>query len=192
MTDIIKLPYEETALEGIISAKTLDFHYGKHYAGYVTNLNKLIEGTALADKDLAYIVKNSEGATYNNAAQSWNHAFYFQQFTAPHQSEPVGALAEAIKKQWRDFETFKQKFSEAAVGLFGAGWAWLSKDSKGELVITQESNAGNPMLKNLTPIMTFDVWEHAYYLDYQNKRADHVAALWKIINWETIDARYCK
>jgi len=185
-----QLPYAPNALEPVITEKTINFHYGKHHQTYVNNLNGLIKGTPLENEDLETIIKKSEGATFNNAAQVWNHTFYFFQFTPNGGGEPKGKLAEAINKQWGSFEKFKEEFNLAATGLFGSGWAWLVAHADGKLEITKESNAGNPMTKNLKPILTFDVWEHAYYLDYQNRRPDYLKEIWKILDWNIISDRY--
>jgi len=186
----ITLPYNNEALQSVISEQTINFHFGKHYQTYVANLNKLIAGTPFENASLIDIVKKSEGAVFNNAAQAWNHEFYFEQFTPPFSSAPVKELAKAIDMQWGSFENFKKEFSDAAITVFGSGWAWLVKDANNNLSILKESNAGTPLTKGLTPILTFDVWEHAYYLDYQNRRADHIAALWNILNWDILEARF--
>jgi len=189
--ELSNLPYADNALEPIISKNTIGFHHGKHHKTYVDNLNKLIGGTEYENMTLEEIIVNSNGAIFNNAAQVWNHTFYFASFKAEaREGVPSGVLADAITKKFGSFENFKKEFSDAAVTLFGAGWAWLVKDSEGNLSIVKESNAGNPLTQKLTPILTFDVWEHAYYLDYQNRRADHIAALWSIIDWEVVSKRY--
>ena len=189
--ELINLPYADNALEPIVSKNTIEFHHGKHHKAYVDNLNRLIERTAYETMTLEEIIVNSNGAIFNNAAQVWNHAFYFTSFKADaNEGTPSGALASAINKSFGSFESFKKEFSDAAVTLFGAGWAWLVKDEEGNLSILKESNAGNPLTQKLTPILTFDVWEHAYYLDYQNRRADHIAALWNIIDWDVVSKRY--
>ena len=184
------LPYAQNALEPAISAKTIELHYGKHHLTYVNNLNKLIEGTAFEGKTLEEIVKTSEGGIFNNAAQIWNHTFYFLSFSPHGGGAPQGALAEAINAAFGSFEAFKTQFAEAAVSVFGSGWAWLAKDSTGKLQIVKESNAGTPLTKGMTPLLTFDVWEHAYYIDYQNRRADHINALWNIVDWKVIESRF--
>ena len=189
--ELSNLPYADNALEPIISKNTIGFHHGKHHKTYVDNLNKLIGGTEYENMTLEEIIVNSNGAIFNNAAQVWNHTFYFTSFKADtKEGAPLGALADAINKKFGSFENFKKEFSDAAVTLFGAGWAWLVKDSEGNLSIVKESNAGNPLTQKFTPILTFDVWEHAYYLDYQNRRADHIAALWSIIDWEVVSKQY--
>ena len=185
------LPYAIDALEPVISKQTLEFHHGKHLAGYVNNLNGLLEGSPLAGLPLEEIVCKSSGGILNNAGQILNHELYFGQFCAPKDGNaPTGKLAEAIVRDYESFEAFKEAFQKAGATLFGSGWAWLSADQDGKLVITQETNAANPVQKGLQPLLTFDVWEHAYYLDYQNRRPDHLAALWGIIDWETIGKRY--
>ena len=187
----IQLPYETTALEPVISAQTLSFHHGKHLQTYVDNLNKLLPGSGMEDLPLEEIVKKSTGAIFNNAGQVLNHNLYFTQFT-PKGSEPMGKIKAQIEKQWGSVDAFKAEFEAKGVGLFGSGWVWLSAQEDGTLVITQEPNAGNPVTKGLKPLLTFDVWEHAYYLDYQNRRAAHLQALWQIVNWEEIEARYTR
>jgi Fe-Mn family superoxide dismutase len=186
----ITLPYANSVLNPTISEQTINFHFGKHYHTYVTNLNKLIAGTPFEKENLIDIVKKSEGAIFNNASQAWNHEFYFEQFTPPFIPSPAKELLKQIENQWGSFENFKKEFSEAAISLFGSGWAWLAKDNDNKLQILKESNAGTPLTKGLTPLLTFDVWEHAYYLDYQNRRADYVAALWNIINWKLVEKRF--
>ena len=188
---LMVLPYAIDALEPVISKQTLEFHHGKHLAGYVNNLNGLLEGSPLAGLPLEEIVCKSSGGILNNAGQILNHELYFGQFCAPKDGNaPTGKLAEAIVRDYESFEAFKEAFQKAGATLFGSGWAWLSADQDGKLVITQETNAANPVQKGLQPLLTFDVWEHAYYLDYQNRRPDHLAALWGIIDWETIGKRY--
>lgn len=184
------LPYSTTALEPVISRKTIEYHYGKHEKAYIDNLNRLIEGTEYADMALEKIIRTSDGALFNNASQAWNHIFYFFQFAPNGLKEPAGKLREKIDQQFGDFENFKKKFEEAGASIFGSGWVWLSADEKGELYITQGKNAENPMTSGLRPILVFDVWEHAYYLDYQNLRADYLKRLWEIVDWDVIDIRY--
>lgn len=189
--ELMALPYSEDALEPVISKETIGFHHGKHLLAYVNNLNGLLEGSPLAELSLEEIVLKSEGGMLNNAGQILNHELYFQQFAAPKgDNKPVGKLAEAIEKQFGSFEAFKEEFQKKGATLFGSGWVWLSADKDGKLVITQETNAANPIQKGMKPLLTFDVWEHAYYLDYQNRRPDHLSALWQIINWEEIGRRY--
>lgn len=188
--ELPKLPYATNALEPVISQQTIELHYGKHLQTYITNLNKLIEGTKFENADLETIVKESDGAIFNNAGQTLNHNIYFLSFKPQGGGEPKGKLAEAINKQWGSFENFQKEFNDAATAVFGSGWAWLSKDNSGQLHITKEANAGNPITQGYTPILGFDVWEHAYYLDYQNRRADHLKEIWKIIDWDAVSARY--
>ena len=185
------LPYAEDALEPVISRQTISFHYGKHLQTYVNNLNALLEGSPLAGQPLEDIVKQAEGGMLNNAGQILNHNLYFGQFTAPRTDNcPTGTLAAAIDKQFGSFDAFRDEFQKKGTALFGSGWVWLSADADGNLVITQETNASNPVLHGLKPLLTFDVWEHAYYLDYQNRRADHLSALWQIVDWEVVARRY--
>lgn len=185
-----QLPYATDALEPAISRRTVDFHYGKHEKAYIDNLNNLIEGTEFADLPLEEIIHDAKGPLFNNASQAWNHIFYFFSFSPDGGGEPEGELREAIDRDFGSFENFKKEFVDAGVKLFGSGWVWLSRDNDGKLFITQEGNAGNPITKGLTPILTFDVWEHAYYLDYQNRRADALNALWDIIDWPIVEGRY--
>ena len=190
---LMALPYSPEALEPVISKETIAFHHGKHLAGYVSNLNALLEGSPLAGLSLEEIVLKAEGGMLNNAGQILNHELYFGQFCASKaENKPVGKLAEAIVRDFGSFETFKEEFQKKGATLFGSGWVWLSADKDGKLVITQEANAANPIQKGLKPLLTFDVWEHAYYLDYQNRRPDHLAALWQIINWEVVESRLSK
>ncbi|MBO4892577.1 MAG: superoxide dismutase [Prevotella sp.] len=191
--ELMALPYASEALEPVISKETIAFHHGKHLAGYVNNLNGLLEGSPLADLSLEEIVLKAEGGMLNNAGQILNHELYFGQFAPPKaDNKPIGKVAEAIGKQFAGFEAFKDEFQKKGATLFGSGWVWLSADKNGELVITQEANAANPIQKGLKPLLTFDVWEHAYYLDYQNRRPDHLAALWQIVDWEVVERRYNK
>jgi len=185
-----ELPYAHNALEPIITEKTISFHYGKHHLTYVNNLNGLVEGTEFADAELDAIVKKSDGPMFNNAAQIWNHNFYFLSLTPIKGSQPSESLTKAINAAFGSLEEFKKQFNQAAISVFGAGWAWLVKDAEGKLSISKESNAGNPITRGLVPLLTFDVWEHAYYIDYQNRRADYVAALWDIVDWNVVSARY--
>ncbi len=184
------LPYASDALEPVISKKTIEYHYGKHHQAYVNNLNNLIAGTEFENADLETIIKKSEGGIFNNAAQVWNHTFYFTSFSPNGGGEPTGALADTITKAFGSFDAFKEAFNKAAATLFGSGWAWLVKDASGELKIVQTSNAANPMTEGLTPVLTCDVWEHAYYLDYQNVRPDYIANFWKLIDWSVVSERY--
>ena len=191
--ELMALPYAPEALEPVISKQTMEFHYGKHLAGYVNNLNGLLEESPLAGLPLEEIVCKATGGIQNNAGQILNHNLYFGQFAAPKaDNRPVGKLAEAIKRDFGTFEAFKDEFQKKGATLFGSGWVWLSADKDGKLIITQETNAANPIQKGLKSLLTFDVWEHAYYLDYQNRRPDHLAALWQIIDWNVIENRYSK
>lgn len=185
-----QLPYEPDALEPAISARTVDFHYGKHEKAYIENLNRLIKGTEFEDLELEEVIARAKGPLFNNASQAWNHIFYFFSFSPEGAREPSGRLREAIDRDFGSFENFKEAFVDAGVGLFGSGWVWLSRDDKGKLFITQGPNAGNPITEGLTPLLCFDVWEHAYYLDYQNRRADALRKLWDIVDWDIIDNRY--
>ena len=185
-----QLPYAEDALEPVISRRTIAFHSGKHEHAYIDNLNKLIEGTEFAELPLEDVIHDAKGPLFNNASQAWNHIFYFFSFSPDGGGEPEGDLRKAIDRDFGSFENFKKEFVDAGTKLFGSGWVWLSRDNSGRLFITQEGNAGNPITDGLTPILTFDVWEHAYYLDYQNRRADALNALWDIIDWPIVEARY--
>lgn len=184
------LPYEHGALAPVISRSTIDFHYGKHLQTYIDNLNKLIEGTPLEQAGLETIVKSADGAVFNNAAQTWNHTFYFNTFSPLARQKPGGKLLQALEKTWGSFEEFKKEFVTQGAAIFGSGWVWLAQTPENELVILKESNAGNPLTHDYTPLLGIDVWEHSYYLDYQNRRADHLQALWKIIDWNVIETRY--
>jgi Fe-Mn family superoxide dismutase len=189
--ELMVLPYAPESLEPVISKKTLEFHHGKHLAGYVNNLNVLLKESPLAGLSLEEIVCKADGGILNNAGQILNHNLYFGQFCAPKADNmPVGELAAAIVRDFGSFEAFKEDFQKKGATLFGSGWVWLSADKAGKLIITQETNAANPIQKGLKPLLTFDVWEHAYYLDYQNRRPDHLAALWQIIDWEVVGNRY--
>lgn len=188
--ELVKLPYETNALEPVISKQTIELHHGKHLQAYVNNLNNLIPGTKFENADIETIIRESDGAIFNNAGQVLNHDLYFTQFSPKGGGEPTGKLGEAINATWGSFEKFKSEFEAAGVSLFGSGWAWLAKDKEGKLVITKEANGSNPVKHGLTPILGFDVWEHSYYLDYQNRRADHLKALWQIIDWDVVGKRY--
>lgn len=189
--DMPRLPYAEDALEPVISKQTINFHYGKHLQNYVNTTNSLVEGTALEGKPVEEIVKSApEGPVYNNAGQTLNHSLYFLQFMPQaDNNEPKGRVADAINAAFGSFGEFKERFTKAAATLFGSGWAWLSQDRDGRLVITQEANGDNPLRGGLNPLLGIDVWEHAYYLDFQNRRADHLAEIWSIINWEVVEDR---
>ena len=188
--NLIPLPYEANALEPVISKETIGFHHGKHLQTYVNNLNAAIEGTPYENMSLEEIVKTADGGVFNNAGQIMNHNHYFQQFRAPRPDNlPTGEIAMAINRQFGSFDAFKEEFEKKGASLFGSGWVWLSMDNDGKLVITQETNAGNPVRKGLKPLLTFDVWEHAYYLDYQNRRAAYLSSLWQIVDWDFVNGR---
>ncbi|MDE7381391.1 MAG: superoxide dismutase [Muribaculaceae bacterium] len=184
------LPYSPDALEPVISKETIHFHYGKHEKGYIDNLNSLIEGTQYEEMPIEEIIVNSEGKLFNNASQTWNHIFYFYQFSPEGNKEPKGELKFKIEEQFGSIEEFKKKFEEAGTTLFGSGWVWLAADENNTLFIIQGKDADNPLTKGLRPILVFDVWEHAYYLDYQNQRGDYLKKLWDIIDWEIIERRF--
>ena len=189
MFKLTDLPYAPDALEPVISARTLEFHHGKHLKGYVDKLNELIAGTPFEGQPLEEIIRKSEGAVFNNAGQILNHEMYFEQFSAT-PSAPAGALAAKITEQWGSIDAFKAEFAAKGAGVFGSGWVWLAADAQGRLQILQESGAGNPVARGLRPILTFDVWEHAYYLDWQNRRPAYLEALWKILDWKVVEKRY--
>ena len=184
------LPYAKDALEPYISAQTLEFHHGKHHQAYVNNLNNLIPGTEFENADLETIVKKSSGGIFNNAAQVYNHTFYFEQFSSQASTEPSGTLKKAIEAAFGSLEAFKEQFNKAAATLFGSGWAWLVKDAAGKLSIVQTGNAGCPITDGLTPLLTCDVWEHAYYLDKQNLRPRYIEDFWKVLDWKVIEQRF--
>ncbi|HKJ77953.1 MAG TPA: superoxide dismutase [Prolixibacteraceae bacterium] len=189
--ELPKLPYEKDALEPYISAKTLEYHHGKHHQAYVNKVNGMIEGTEYENASLEEIIKKTDGGIFNNGAQVWNHTFYFEQFKPEeHCEKPKDDLMKAIEGKFGSFDKFKEEFTEAATGLFGSGWAWLVKDENGELEIVQTSNAGNPIRINKTPLLTCDVWEHAYYLDKQNARPKYVEDFWKIVDWKVVWERF--
>ncbi len=187
-----KLPYSSEALEPHISQKTIEIHYGKHHQTYVNKLNDLITDSAYEEFSLEDIIKESEGAIFNNAAQVYNHTFYWESFSPDGGGKPGGELLDAIETKYGSFEQFKDDFSHAAITLFGSGWAWFVKKQDGSLDIVQKSNAENPLRDGDLPLLTCDVWEHAYYLDYQNRRPDYVNAFWKIINWDVVEKRFSK
>ncbi len=190
MFKLIDLPYAPDALEPVISAQTLNFHHGKHLQTYVDNLNKLIAGTEFENMPLEEIVAKSSGAIFNNAGQILNHNMYFTQFSPNPATAPTGRLAAQIEKQWGSLDAFKAEFEAKGTSLFGSGWVWLSAEKDGTLSILQCPNAGNPITVGLKPLLTFDVWEHAYYLDYQNRRAAQLNALWWLVDWKIVDNRY--
>jgi superoxide dismutase, Fe-Mn family len=187
--ELPKLPYAMDALEPFISKRTIEFHYGKHHQAYVNNLNNLVPGTEFENASLDDIVMKAAGGIFNNGAQVWNHTFYWNCLKPKGGGEPAGAVADAIVKNFGSFGDFKEKFSKAAATLFGSGWAWLIQKQDGTLEIVQESNAGNPIRNGAKPLMTCDVWEHAYYLDKQNARPDYIADFWKLVDWEKVASR---
>ena len=194
---LITLPYAPNALEPVISQETIEYHHGKHLQTYVDNLNKLVAGTEFESMPLEQIVAKSQGAIFNNAGQILNHNLYFLQFK-PYTNEqsPITndqlPIMKAIVRDFGSFDAFKAEFEQKGTTLFGSGWVWLAADKDGKLVITQEPNAGNPVTKGLKPLLTMDVWEHAYYIDYRNRRAAHLQSLWQIINWDEINRRYAE
>ncbi|MCX6258290.1 MAG: superoxide dismutase [Bacteroidia bacterium] len=187
--ELPKLPYSLEALQPHISKSTLEFHYGKHHQAYVNNLNNLVPGTKFENASLETIVMDADGGIFNNGAQIWNHTFYFTSFSPNGGGDPKGVLLEAILKDFGSVAEFREKFSKAATTLFGSGWAWLVKNKEGKLEIIQESNAGNPLRAGKSPILTCDVWEHAYYLDYQNRRPDYIQSFWNVVDWNIVGKR---
>ncbi len=183
-----QLPYAADALAPIMSQETLDYHYGKHLQTYVDNLNRLIENTPYDGMVLDEIVKSSDGAIFNNAAQAWNHIFFFDTLS-PQRKDIPASLVDVLNRDFGSIETFKDQFSKAAVSLFGSGWVWLSADKQGHLSLDAMNNAGTPLAKNLRPLLTIDVWEHAYYIDYRNRRADYVKAFWSLVDWDEVAGR---
>ena len=188
--ELVKLPYATNGLEPVISRQTVEFHHGKHLQAYVNNLNNLTGGTRFENATLETIASESGGALFNNAGQVLNHELYFLQFSPAGGGATAGKLGAAIEAAFGSFENFRGEFEAAGVALFGSGWTWLASDPQGKLSITREGNAGNPVTRGLKPLLGFDVWEHAYYLDYQNRRADHLKELWKIVDWKVVEARY--
>lgn len=186
MFELPPLPYAMDALQPSISKETLEYHYGKHHKAYVDNLNKLVPGTEFENMSLEEIIMKSSGPIFNNAAQVWNHTFYWNCLTPKSAKEPSGKLADAIKKKFGSFDEFKKAFTEAGTKLFGSGWTWLAKDGNGELEIINESNAGLPMKSNKKALLTCDVWEHAYYIDYRNLRPKYIENFWNIVNWDFV------
>ena len=184
-----RLPYAMDALEPKMSKETMDYHYGKHLQTYVDNLNRLTENTPYEESTLEEIIRKAEGPVFNNAAQTWNHIFFFEALT-PSQPPLPEELAEAFNSSFGSVEIFKEQFTKAAAGLFGSGWVWLVKDIENRLSIISEPNAGNPLRKGLAPLMVVDVWEHAYYIDYRNRRADYIKAFWELIDWNKLLERY--
>ena len=183
------LPYSMDALEPVISARTLEFHYLKHHQTYVNNLNKLTEGSDWSMKSLEELIRLTEGSIFNNAAQVWNHTFYWESLQSPKKSDPDGKLLSEILKNFGSLESFKEQFTQVSITIFGSGWAWFVKDPDGSLKIMQGPNAWNPIRENRKPLLTCDVWEHAYYLDYQNRRPDYVKAFWDLVNWKKVEER---
>jgi Fe-Mn family superoxide dismutase len=186
------LPYEKNALEPHISSETLDFHYGKHHNTYVQKLNGLVEGTDLEGKSLEDIIKTSSGGVFNNAAQIWNHTFYWNSLSPNGGGEPTGPVADAINAAFGSFEDFKAKFNDMAVNNFGSSWTWLVKKADGSLDIVNTSNAGTPITEGLTPLITVDLWEHAYYIDYRNVRPDYLKGFWALVNWDFANENFAK
>lgn len=184
------LPYEKTALEPFITAETLDYHYGKHHQAYVTNLNNLIPGTEFENLSLEEIIQKSSGGIFNNAAQVWNHTFYWNSLKPNGGGLPTGALAEAINKSFGSFEKFKEEFTKCAVTTFGSGWAWLVKNADGSLALVSTSNAATPLTNGQKPLLTIDVWEHAYYIVYRNARPKYVEDFWNFVNWDFAAANF--
>jgi superoxide dismutase, Fe-Mn family len=182
-----ELPYAQDALAPHISAETLEYHYGKHHQTYVTNLNKLVEGTPNAEKSLEELIKTTEGGIFNNAAQVWNHTFYWYCLSPKGGGEPKGKIGDLIKSSFGSFQSFKEKFTDASLTQFGSGWAWLVKKPDGSLGIEKTSNANTPLTTNMKPLLTCDVWEHAYYIDYRNARAKYVEAFWNLVNWDFVE-----
>ena len=187
---IPRLPFDADALVPVISKETIDYHYGKHLQTYIDNLNKLIAGTPFENQTLETIIRTAEGPTYNNAAQTYNHIFYFDTLSPNGGGEPQGRLRSAILDKWGTIDAFKKDFSDSGISIFGSGWVWLQCDATGKLSISKASNAGCPIADSMIPLLTFDVWEHAYYIDYRNRRAEHVKEIWKLIDWRKVEQRY--
>lgn len=186
------LPYANDALEPFISRETILYHYERHHATYVNNLNKLLPGSAFEDSDLEHIVREAEGSIFNNGAQVWNHTFYWECLGPDCGGQPSGRLAQAIDRDFGSWDAFREAFSNAAASLFGAGWTWLVVRPDGKLLIVQESNAGNPMRNGFIPVLTCDVWEHAYYIDKRNRRPAYIDDFWKLVNWQFVEKNYLK
>lgn len=184
--ELPKLPYAMDALQPYISKETLEYHYGKHHQAYVNNLNNLVKDTEFAKASLEEIIMKATGGIFNNAAQVWNHTFYWHCMTPNAKNEPEGKLADAIKKAFGSFEEFKKRFSQTAIATFGSGWGWLVKNANGDLEIVSTSNADLPMKHNQKALLTCDVWEHAYYIDYRNARPSYVDNFWKLVNWDFV------
>ena len=188
--ELPKLPYEMDALAPMISKETLEYHYGKHHKAYVTNLNNLITGTEFEGQSLENIIMKSSGGIFNNSAQVWNHTFYWNCMTPKSSGEPQGKLADAIKKSFGSFDEFKKKFSQTAIATFGSGWGWLVKNAQGEVELLSTSNADLPMKHDKKALLTCDVWEHAYYIDYRNLRPSYVENFWKLVNWDFVERNF--
>ena len=187
-----ELPYAMDALAPTISKETLEFHYGKHHQTYVTNLNNLIKGTEFEEMSLEDIIMKSSGGLFNNAAQIWNHTFYWNCLSPNGGGEPTGELAAAINASFGSFANFKEEFSKCSITTFGSGWGWLVKNADGSIALASTSNAGTPMTEGQTALMTCDVWEHAYYIDYRNARPQYLEAFWKLVNWDFVAANFAK
>lgn len=187
-----ELPYDLDALNPHISRQTLEFHHGKHLMTYVTNLNNLIPGTRFEDASLETIIKDADGAIFNNGAQVWNHNFFFNSLSKNPKKQPEGELLKAIERDFGSFDKFKEEYTKQTIALFGAGWCWLASDKEGKLSIVQKSNAGNPIRDGLVPLLTCDVWEHSYYLDYQNRRAEYVKSFWELLDWAFVEKAYAE
>lgn len=185
-----ELPYAYDALAPQLSEETLHYHHDKHYVGYVNKLNELLLDSPFADQPLEDIIRSADGPLFNNAAQAWNHEFYFEALSPKPRREPTGELLEAINRTFGSFDALKSQMSQAAAGLFGSGWVWLAVDPSGDLAVVSEPNAGNPLRRGMKPLLTIDVWEHAYYIDYRNRRPDAVTALWDRIDWKVVEERY--
>jgi Fe-Mn family superoxide dismutase len=188
--ELPELPYARDALEPVISAETIDYHYGKHHQAYVTNLNNMVGGTEFENAGLEDIIRKADGGIFNNGAQVWNHTFYWNGLSPDGGGEPGGALAAAIDDAFGSFDEFKAAFIKSAVGNFGSGWTWLVKKADGSLAIVNTGNAANPMRDGLTPLLTVDVWEHAYYIDYRNARPKYLEEIWNIVNWDFVAANF--
>ena len=184
------LSYSPEALAPHLSRETLEYHHGKHHLAYVNNLNNLLPGSPFGEATLETMIRKADGGIFNNAAQVWNHTFYFAAFSPSGKREPAGTVAKAIEAEYGSFDAFREAFTKAATTLFGSGWAWLCMKPDGRLTITQESNAGNPLRSGLVPLMTCDVWEHAYYIDYRNARPKYVEAFWNLVNWDFVASQY--
>jgi len=190
--DLPPLPYAKDALQPHISAETLEYHYGKHHQTYVTKLNQLVADTPDAEKSLEDLIRTSSGGIFNNAAQVWNHTFYWNCLSPSGGGQPSGALADAIDTTFGSFAAFKQQFTDTALATFGSGWAWLVRTPDGSLALESTSNADTPLQRDLTPLLTCDVWEHAYYVDYRNQRPAYVEAFWNLVNWDFVAAQFAR